>query len=144
MSLEAQREQLVSWLETVHPGEPISTVSTHISILSFQGEFAYKLKRDVRYPFVDLSTPALRSADCERELTLNRRLAPDVYLGIEAVPATPEREADQSSSCGACRKRVRLSNLVDVLDDATASTCVNTIAHVLAEFHAAAANGRIR
>lgn len=46
------------------------------------GERAYKLKKPVKYPFLDFSTLSAREADCREEDRLNRRLAPDVYLGV--------------------------------------------------------------
>jgi aminoglycoside phosphotransferase family enzyme len=49
---------------------------------------AYKLKKPIRYNGIDFTTSALRRRNCEEELRLNRRLAPDVYLGV--VPLTLE------------------------------------------------------
>src|ERR1700680_2577569 len=83
----AQRRQLLDWLRVRDTSPPGKTVETHISILAFQGDHVYKLKKAVHFPFIDLSTPERRLADCEREVALNRRLAPDVYLGVEAVTA---------------------------------------------------------
>lgn len=57
---------------------------THGSIVFLAGERAYKLKRAVRYPYMDYSTLALRRAACEAELMVNRRTAPQLYL--DAVP----------------------------------------------------------
>ena len=55
---------------------------THLSVVLLTGERALKLPKPVRLAFVDQSTPALRRQACRRELELNRRLAPDVYLGV--------------------------------------------------------------
>lgn len=52
------------------------------------GERVYKLKKPVKYPFLDFSTLRAREADCLAEMSLNRRLAPNVYLGV--VPLTRE------------------------------------------------------
>ncbi|WP_461579667.1 hypothetical protein [Thiobacillus sp.] len=46
---------------------------------------AYKLKKPVRYDYLDFSTVEARRLDCEAEVRLNRRLAPDVYLGVVAL-----------------------------------------------------------
>jgi len=59
-----------------------SVVETHISILFFVGDRVYKLRKPVQLGFVDFRQRAARAADCRREVTLNRRLAPDVYLGV--------------------------------------------------------------
>jgi len=50
------------------------------------GDEVYKLKKPVKYPFLDFSTLDGREADCRLELALNRRLAPEIYLGV--VPLT--------------------------------------------------------
>ncbi|RPH65693.1 MAG: hypothetical protein EHM83_05785 [Burkholderiales bacterium] len=49
------------------------------------GERVLKMKKPVRYPFLDFSTPRLRERNCREELRLNRRLAPQVYLGLLAL-----------------------------------------------------------
>lgn len=65
--------------------EPVVRIDTHAAIVFLAGERAYKLKRAVRYPYLDFSTAAKRKAVCEAELALNRRTAPDLYLGVEGV-----------------------------------------------------------
>ena len=61
-------------------------LETHISWVILTGDYAYKIKKPVDLGFADFSTLALRRRCCEEELRLNRRLAPDVYLGT--VPLT--------------------------------------------------------
>jgi len=58
---------------------------THGSMVFLAGDFAYKLKRAVAYPYMDYSTPELRRAMCEAELLVNRRMAPNLYLGVRAI-----------------------------------------------------------
>jgi hypothetical protein len=58
---------------------------THISVVFFAGDRAYKLLKPVRTGFLDFSTPERRAAACARELELNRRFAPDVYLGVSEL-----------------------------------------------------------
>lgn len=58
------------------------TVETHVSTLWFCEDLVFKRKKAVQFAFVDLSTPELRERACRREVALNRRLAPDVYLGV--------------------------------------------------------------
>ncbi len=62
-----------------------SITETHISTVAFIGDRAYKLLKPLRNDFLDYSTPAARMAAVEAELTLNRRLSPDVYLGTADV-----------------------------------------------------------
>ena len=59
---------------------------THISWVVLTGPFAYKIKKNVRFDFLDASTLERRHDLCEEELRLNRRLARDIYL--DAVPIT--------------------------------------------------------
>jgi uncharacterized protein len=68
----------------------VEVVETHMSYVFLAGGRAYKLKKPVRYPFLDFSTLEARERDCREELRLNRRLAPDVYLGV--TPLTMEGE----------------------------------------------------
>ena len=58
---------------------------THISIVFLHADTAYKLKRAVRFSYIDYSTLARRRAFCEAELTLNRRTAPELYRRVRAV-----------------------------------------------------------
>jgi len=67
------------------PGR-VDVVETHMSWVFLTDRYAYKMKKPVRYDFLDFSTLALRQRDCEEEVRLNRRFAPDVYLGT--VPLT--------------------------------------------------------
>lgn len=60
-------------------------VETHISVVFLAGDRAYKLKRAVRYPYLDFSTLEKRKAACDAEVRLNRRTAPTLYKGVVAV-----------------------------------------------------------
>ncbi len=66
----------------------VETIETHMSYVFLAGARAYKLKKPVRYPFLDFSTLAARERNCREELRLNRRLAPDVYLGVVPLVMT--------------------------------------------------------
>jgi uncharacterized protein len=57
-------------------------IETHVSLLFFVGERVYKLRKPVDLGFVNFTDRRTRLADCHREVMLNRRLAPDVYLGV--------------------------------------------------------------
>ncbi len=58
---------------------------THVSVVFLAGDRAFKLKRAVRFPYLDFSTSALRHAACEAEAAVNRRTASAMYLGVVAV-----------------------------------------------------------
>ncbi len=68
--------------------EAIEVHQTHISVVFLAGSHAYKIKKSVSLGFVDYGTLEKRRGFCEREVQLNRRLAPSVYLGT--VPATDD------------------------------------------------------
>ena len=63
------------------PGEVIRR-ETHMSWVFLVGDRVYKLKKPVRFPYLDFSTLARREAACRAELRLNRALAPDIYLDV--------------------------------------------------------------
>ena len=69
---------------------PIRVIQTHASAVVLAGERAYKLKKPKNLGFLDYSTPILRRHFCMQEAILNRRLAPNVYLGVAPVLLFPE------------------------------------------------------
>ena len=71
-------------------GERVELVETHISWVLLTATLAYKLKKPVRFPFVDFSSIAARKYFCEEELRLNRRFAPSLYLDVVPVCGAPE------------------------------------------------------
>ena len=66
----------------------VERIDTHASIIFLTGPLAYKLKRSVRYDYLDYSTVNRRRACCAAELKLNRRTAPMLYRRIVAVTST--------------------------------------------------------
>ena len=83
------QEQTIAMLsrpETYGAGvAEVRRIETHASVLFLAGERAYKLKRAVRFSYLDYSTPELRRRACEREVALNRRTAPELYLGVRPI-----------------------------------------------------------
>lgn len=70
-----------------HRPAAVEVIETHMSFVFLAGERAYKMKKPVRYPFLDFSTIEARERDCWEELRLNRRLSKDVYLGVKPLTA---------------------------------------------------------
>ena len=70
-----------------HPHRPatVEHVQTHISHVFLAGPCACKLKKAVRFPFLDFSTVERRRHFCAEEVRLNRRLCPSVYLDVLAI-----------------------------------------------------------
>ena len=83
--IEAKLRYLQSTLAPVGSGEPVSRIETHMSWVLLGGEQVLKLKKPVRYPFLDFTTVQARERNARAELRLNRRLAPRVYLGLLAL-----------------------------------------------------------
>jgi aminoglycoside phosphotransferase family enzyme len=71
------------------PPPCVDVIETHMSYVFLAGERVYKLKKPVRFAFLDFSTVAAREADCREELRLNRRLAPRVYLDVVPLTLAP-------------------------------------------------------
>lgn len=76
------------------PPTEVEVIETHASLIFLAGDRAYKLKRAVRFTFLDYSTISLRRAACTAEVAFNRRTAPDLYLGVQAI--TRDREGELS------------------------------------------------
>ena len=68
------------------------TSQTHAAVVLLVGDRAYKFKKPVNLGFLDFTTRESRQATCLREVELNRRIAPDVYLGVADVTG-PDGEA---------------------------------------------------
>lgn len=70
--------------------EPVERIDTNGAAVFLAGPDVYKVKRAVRFPFMDLSTLDKRRTTCEAEVAINRRYAPDLYRGV--VPITSETD----------------------------------------------------
>lgn len=68
----------------------VQLLQTHISWLLLAGAHAYKFKKPLKLDFLDFSTLQQRHAACLEELRINRRTAPDLYLGVQPVTGTPQ------------------------------------------------------
>ena len=95
------------------PPASVRVRQTHGSFVFLAGGFAYKMKRPVKYAFVDFSTLEKRRAALERELRLNRRLAPEVYLDVLPVLARGEglRVGRPGEEAGAVEFLLRMKEL---------------------------------
>jgi uncharacterized protein len=81
-----------------HPiSGPIHLCQTHISLVFLTGTYAYKIKKAVKFDFLDYSTLALREHFCREELRLNERGAPRLYLDVVPITAQGSSLAIQGS-----------------------------------------------
>jgi aminoglycoside phosphotransferase family enzyme/predicted kinase len=124
-----------------HPTREIRLLETHISWVILTGDFAYKLKKPVRFNFVDYSTLELRKSCCEEELRLNRRLAPEIYLDVVPI-AGPEHACHVSGDGPVCEYAVRMRQFSqDALLETAMTAGKTSLAHfdafgrTLADFH---------
>ncbi len=87
--MRGEFEELVDWLSNprAYPNKPahVEVVETHISIVFIAGDEVFKLKKPVKYEFLDFTTLDARQQACRDEVRLNRRLTKDVYLGVVPV-----------------------------------------------------------
>ncbi|MDP2055186.1 MAG: AAA family ATPase [Acidobacteriota bacterium] len=130
---------------TTHAGAPVERIDTHASIVFLAGERAWKLKRAVRYDYLDYSSPAQRRLMCEAEVRINRRTAPALYLGVTAVM----QQADGSLTIGGTgtpiewlveMARVDQANRFSRLAEAglLPLQMMERLAHTIARLHASA------
>ncbi|HLD66099.1 MAG TPA: phosphotransferase [Pseudomonas sp.] len=73
------------------PGEPVERIETHGSLIFLQADRAYKLKRAIAFAALDFLSLESREWACRRELWLNRRTAPELYLEVRSI----NRSADE-------------------------------------------------
>lgn len=116
---------------------PSTVVETHISVLVSIGDRVYKLKKPVSMGFLDFSDRGLRERACRREVELNRRLAPDVYLGVADVVGEDGQPCDHLVVMRRMPPDRRLAALVRAGD--SLEVPLREIARRLAVFHAGAA-----
>jgi len=77
----------------IYPDLPkkIHLIETHISLLFLTGSYVYKVKKPVDFGFLDFTTLEKRKYFCEQEVRLNRRLSPDIYLGVVKITRDGDR-----------------------------------------------------
>ena len=109
---------------------------THSAVLFFAGDRAYKMKKPVDLGFLDFSSREAREAICHREVELNRRLSPDVYLGVADVHGVDGEVCEHLVVMRRMPDDRRLSTLVEA--DAPVAGTLWDLAHLIAAFHAGA------
>ena len=124
-------------------------VNTHAAMVFLAGDTAWKLKRAIWFPFLDFSTVEARQTACEAEVRLNRRTAPDIYLGCQPIV----RQADGALALGGegepidwvvVMRRFDQEMLFDRLAERGALTAnhITELADEIAEFHGMAEQRR--
>jgi uncharacterized protein len=87
MTAEASQQPVIDFLgdPASHGGTPVKRIDTHAASVFLAGDRAIKIKRAVRFPFLDFSTLERRKSACESEIAVNRALAPAIYRGVVAI-----------------------------------------------------------
>lgn len=114
-----------------------AVAETHSGVVFFTGDRAYKLKKPLNLGFVDFRRREARAAACRREVELNRRLAPDVYLGVSDVLDPEGAPCEHLVVMRRLPPERRLSTLVAA--GAPVRPDLRRLARLLAAFHARAA-----
>lgn len=128
-----------------HPVEAVRLIETHISWLLLTGSFAYKIKKPVRFEFVDFHTLDQRRHYCLEELRLNRRLAPEIYLDVVPIAGTPASPVVGGEGTAIeYAVRMREFSQDDLLDHRLAAgritpQHIDALGDICARFHAQAA-----
>jgi aminoglycoside phosphotransferase family enzyme/predicted kinase len=131
-----------------HRPDTVEHVQTHISHVFLAGAYAYKLKKPVRFPFVDFSTIKQRHHYCLEEIRLNRRLSPTVYLDVVPITQAADGRPQLAGTGAAIDYVVRMRRLPSdgmvanrIQAGRVPPMLMSTIATTLAAFHAAAPSG---
>jgi len=130
-----------------HPVAGVEQRETHISRVFLAGDFAYKIKKPISLEFLDFSTLQKRYTCCLQEVSLNRRLAPDVYIGLVPIsfengqyyfgkPGTPVEFAVQMNRLSEESSLLRLMQRKQIHE-----THITKLAERLIEFYQQASSG---
>jgi aminoglycoside phosphotransferase family enzyme/predicted kinase len=133
-----------------HPTEQVELIQTHISYIFIAGNFVYKVKKPLDFGFLDFTSLDKRKHYCQEELRLNRRLAPDIYLGVVGIYENADGRITLSK--GDClieyavkmKKLPRDGMLKNLLSlGSVTPAMMEAIARKLADFHRQAETGGI-
>ncbi len=123
--------------------EDVELKETHISWVFLAGEYAYKVKKPVKFSFLDFSTKEKRREFCEEEVRLNKRLAPEIYLDV--VPLVREGQITKFEGVGRVidyavkMQRMKNGKTMDQIlleGGAVDAAEIEDLAKTISEFHA--------
>ncbi len=132
------------WARQEYGRETVELLETHISWVLLAGRYAYKIKKPVVLPFVDYGSLEARRLFCEKELSLNSRYAPELYL--ETVPIGGSIDAPKLGVSPAIEWAVEMARFdeelrLDHVCDRGELTCgmISDLVHIVTDFHRRAA-----
>lgn len=123
-----------------HTVDKVRSIETHISWVLLTGRIAYKIKKPVKFSFLDFSTLELRRKFCFEELAINKRLAEDLYLDVVPIGGSPQAPVVGQSPALEFAVRMRQFDQTDRLDSLVRNGVVTEreirdFATRIAEFH---------
>ena len=146
--MDAMQDKVIAFLSdpAAHGGAAVERVATHCSLVFLAGPRAYKLKRAVRFPYLDYGTLERRRAFVEAEVAINRRTAPMLYEGTVPVTLGPDGGLALGGTGETVEWLVAMRRFAaDALFDAMARAgtlglgLIEDAARAIARFHAEAA-----
>ena len=131
-----------------HRPRTVEIVQTHISFIFIAGDEVYKVKKAVDFGFLDFTSLERRKFYCEEELRLNRRLAPETYLGVVAISEDDAGALHLGETGGIVDYAIRMKKLPRermlgrlLAEGKVEPAVMDAIAGKLAEFHRQAETG---
>lgn len=122
-----------------HPIKSIEIRETHISWVFLTGSFAYKVKKSVKFgDILDFSTLELRKKFCQKEIELNRRFSPDIYIDVFSVNSEGKiNQPGEIIEYGVKMKQMPEKCLMKniLMKKGVTASAIEKIANVLADFH---------
>jgi uncharacterized protein len=121
----------------------IELIQTHISFVFLTENYVYKVKKAVNFGFLDFSTLDKRKFFCEKELELNRRLCPEIYLEVDAINKAENIRINgegETVEYALKMKRLPQEKIMTVLlkEGKVNKKTVDAIAKIIAKFHSKA------
>ncbi|SNB46088.1 bifunctional aminoglycoside phosphotransferase/ATP-binding protein [Geobacter sp. DSM 9736] len=123
------------------PTRSVQLIQTHVSFLFLTDEHVYKIKKPVDFGFLNFTTLDRRRFYCGEEVRLNRRLCPDIYLGVVEVRDSPEGPTVGGSGAvidyAVKMKRLPAERMLDRLIETgkVSEEDMRRIGHVIGAFH---------
>ena len=124
--------------------DKIELIQTHISFVFLTKNYVYKVKKAVNFGFLDFSTLEKRRVFCEKELELNRRLCPDIYLEVVSINKSSNnimiKGSGETVEYALKMKRLPQERIMTVLlkENKVDKKTIDEIAGIVAQFHSKA------
>lgn len=139
------QERVFAFLSDPATHPRVHRIDTHAASVFLEGERALKIKRAIRFPYLDYSTLAKRKAACEQEITVNRRFAPQIYRRVVPITRDSEGSLDIDGEGTPVEFAIEMTRFdenrtIDHLAEAgpLASDLIDAIADAIATSHLAA------